>query len=67
MLTVSYKITSDSIEESDEFTFALEDGKTEENITYQEILDIFCRGTIHDCEENRKGVNFSFWNDQRDW
>ena len=69
IITVSYKVEDlpRMIEESDSFSFTLEDGQTEETITHQEILDVFCCGTIHDCEEDRKGVSFSFWNDNREW
>tara|TARA_Y100000310_G_C20638834_1_gene792728 strand:- start:1470 stop:1691 length:222 start_codon:yes stop_codon:yes gene_type:complete len=68
-LEVSYKVTDEvrGIEESDSFSFSLKEGQTEENITYQEILDIFCYGTVFDCEEDREGVSFCFWNDNREW
>ena len=68
-ITISYKVTQESqgIEESDSFSFHLEDGQTEDTITYQEILDIFCTGTCWDCEEDRTGVSFCFSNENKEW
>ena len=68
-ITVSYKVTDASrdIEESDSFSFSLEDGQTEDTITYQEILDRFCCGTCWDCEEDRKDLGVSFWIENKEW
>ena len=57
-LAIQYGVTDEKngIEESDTFSFDFNKFPTR-----QEVLEAFCRGTIHESEENREGVSFYFF------
>ena len=57
-LAIQYGVTDEKngIEDSDTFSFDFDKFPTR-----QEVLEAFCRGTIHESEENREGVSFYFF------
>jgi len=57
-LTISYKVTDDAkgVEESEDFGCFFD-----RMPTYDEVLEVFCTGTVWALEENREGVSFYFF------